>query len=47
MPRKKRISIIVVSIIVILLVAVGGVGYLYLNTDMLKTNQDLFGKYFS
>lgn len=46
MPRKKRIAIIVISIIIVLLIVGGAFSYLYLNTDMFKSNQTLFGKYF-
>lgn len=46
MPRKKRIAIIVISIIIVLLIVGGVFTYLYLNTDMFKSNQTLFGKYF-
>lgn len=46
MPRKKRIAIIVISFIIVLLIVGSIFTYLYLNTDMFKSNQTLFGKYF-
>lgn len=46
MPRKKRIAIIVISFIIVLLIVGSVFTYLYLNTDMFKSNQTLFGKYF-
>lgn len=45
MPRKKRITILVISIVLTILIILGIVGYLYLKTDMFKTKQTLFAKY--
>ena len=48
MPKKKRkmiILIIVLSILLVLLITGGVCAYLYINTDMLKSNQTLFEKY--
>lgn len=45
MPRKKRITILVVSIILIVLIIVGILGYLYLKTDLFKSKEKLFAKY--
>lgn len=48
MPRKKRrliYTIITISIILILVAIAGIVYYLYMNTDMFKSNQTLFKKY--
>lgn len=44
-PRKKRILILTVLIILILLAIVGVLGFLYLKTDMFKSNKELFSKY--
>lgn len=46
MPRKKRIAIIITAILVSILSIVGIFSYLYFNTDILKTDEELFGKYF-
>lgn len=45
MPRKKRIVILVLSIVLIVLAIIGILGYLYLETDMFKSNETLFAKY--
>lgn len=48
MPKKKRkmIIILIITFILLLLLLAGGVcAYLYINTDMLKSNQTLFEKY--
>ena len=48
MPRKKRKlihAIILISIIIVILAIAGIVYYLYMNTDMFKSNQTLFQKY--
>lgn len=46
MARKKRIAILVVSIILVILAIVGTIVYLYLKTDAFKSNETLFAKYF-
>lgn len=43
--RKKRITILIVIILVVLLIIGITLILLYLNTDMFKSNQTLFGKY--
>lgn len=45
MPRKKRITILVISIVLTILIILGILGYLYLKTDMFKTKETLFAKY--
>ena len=48
MPRKKRKlihAIILISIVIVILAIAGIVYYLYMNTDMFKSNQTLFQKY--
>lgn len=45
MPRKKRIVILVLFIVLIVLAIIGILGYLYLETDMFKSNETLFAKY--
>lgn len=44
-PRKKRIVILVLFIVLIVLAIIGILGYLYLETDMFKSNETLFAKY--
>ena len=39
MPRKKRITILVISIVLTILIILGILGYLYLKTDMFKTKE--------
>lgn len=46
MPRKKRITILVVSILLIIFIILGIFGFLFLKTDMFKSNETLFAKYF-
>ena len=46
MPRKKRILIITISIILVISVIVGIFIFLLLKTDLLKTKEELFSKYF-
>lgn len=46
MPRKKRITILVISIVLIVLIISGILGYLYFNTDILKSKESLFSEYF-
>ena len=43
--RKKRITILVISIILAVLIISGIIGVLYLKTDMFKSNEKLFAKY--
>ena len=49
MPKKKKkkliILIVIISILLVLLITGGVCAYLYMNTDMLKSNQTLFEKY--
>lgn len=45
MPRKKRIVILILSIILIVLIISGIFGYLYLKTDAFKSKETLFAKY--
>ena len=48
MPRKKRKlihAIILISILIVIIAIVAIVYYLYVNTDMFKSNQTLFQKY--
>ena len=45
MPRKKRITILIISIILTILIILGILGYLYLKTDALKSKEALFAKY--
>lgn len=46
MARKKRIAILVVSIVLVILAIVGTIIFLYLKTDAFKSNETLFVKYF-
>jgi len=45
MTRKKRITLIIVIVVLVLLIIGGIFAFLYLNTDMFKSNQTLFVKY--
>lgn len=45
MPRKKRIAILVIAIILTILIIAGMLGYLYLKTDTFKPKETLFAKY--
>ena len=45
MTRKKRITLIIVIVVLVLLIIGGIFTFLYLNTDMFKSNQTLFLKY--
>ena len=47
MPRKKRITLMIVIAVVILLAIAISIILLYLNTDLFKSNQTLFTKYFA
>ena len=44
-PKKKRITIMVIAIIVAILIIITTGLLLYLNTDMFKSNKTLFAKY--
>lgn len=44
-PRKKRIAIIVVSILLMIFIILGTLGFLFLKTDIFKSNETLFAKY--
>lgn len=46
MARKKRITILVISIVLAVLAIVGAITFLYLKTDAFKSNETLFAKYF-
>lgn len=46
MARKKRITILVISIVLAVLAIVGTITFLYLKTDAFKSNETLFVKYF-
>lgn len=45
MPRKKRITIMIISIILIIVLIVGILVFLYLKTDLFKSKETLFAKY--
>ncbi|MCI8411568.1 MAG: hypothetical protein HFJ40_03870 [Clostridia bacterium] len=45
MPRKKRITLLIVSVIVVIIIALSAFLILYLNTDMFKAKDKLFVKY--
>lgn len=47
MKSKKILIIIIMLIIVVFAVVAAIFGYLYMTTDLLKNNQDLFSKYFN
>lgn len=44
-PRKQRITIMIVMFVFIFLIFLGILGILYLNTDMFKSKEKLFAKY--
>lgn len=46
MPRKKRIAILVIVIVLSVLIIAGALGVLYIQTDMFKPKETLFAKYF-
>ena len=46
MTRKKKIAIIITSVLLVVLIIIGVLLYLFLNTDTFKSNQELFAKYF-
>ncbi len=43
--KKKTLLIVIISIIIVLLIAGGVFAYLFLATDMFKTDKELFAKY--
>lgn len=45
--KGKKILIIVIMLIIVIAVVSAIFGYLYMTTDLLKSNQDLFSKYFN
>lgn len=45
MTRKKRKTILIVFILILIITIAGIIGFLYLNTDMFKSNKTLFMKY--
>lgn len=45
MPRKKRITILVVSIILVICIVLGIFGFLFFETDIFKSKETLFAKY--
>lgn len=47
MPRKTRIVVLSVSIALVIIMALSVFGFLYFKTDMFKTSEELFLKYFS
>ena len=47
MPRKKRRTLIVVSVVLVILIIATALVLLYLKTDMFKSNKMLFSKYMS
>lgn len=46
MPRKKRIALMITSIVAIIVVILGIFTFLYIKTDLFKSNETLFAKYF-
>lgn len=46
MPKKKRIAILITTIVLIILIVLGTLGFLYLKTDIFKSTETLFAKYF-
>ncbi len=47
MPKKKRITILIISIVLLIATTLGILAFLYIETDMFKSNEILFAKYFS
>lgn len=47
MPKKKRITILIISIVLLIVTTLGILAFLYIETDMFKSNEILFAKYFS
>lgn len=46
MARKTRIAVMIMAIVLAILIVIGILGFLYLKTDVFKTNEELFAKYF-
>ncbi len=46
MARKTRITLMITAIVLTILIIIGILGFLYLKTDVFKTNEELFAKYF-
>lgn len=46
MARKTRIALMIAAIVLTILIIIGILGFLYLKTDVFKTNEELFAKYF-
>lgn len=46
MARKTRIALMITAIVLTILIIIGILGFLYLKTDVFKTNEELFAKYF-
>ena len=46
MPKKKRLAIIISVVTLIIILIVGTLAFLYIKTDLFKTNETLFTKYF-
>ena len=46
MPRKKRIAILVVSILLVIFIILGILGFLFFKTDIFTPTETLFAKYF-
>ena len=47
MPKKKRIAIIITTVGILITIILGVLAFLYIKTDMFKSNEILFAKYFS
>jgi len=45
MGNKKGLLITLIIIVIVLILAIGGFAYAYVATDLLKSNEQLFGKY--
>lgn len=46
MKKKKTLLIVIIILIVLLVLAGGAFAYIYFGTDLLKTDKELFAKYF-
>ena len=47
MKKSNKTIIIVISIVLVIMLIVGGVAYAYIATDLFKSNKEMFFKYFS
>lgn len=47
MKKKKTLLIVIIILIVLLVLAGGAFAYIYFGTDLLKTDKELFAKYFT